>query len=193
MLSSASRCRSTAATSGAKRPAATASASASAITPSTVMRDRISGQSKAFRSGLGRARPEVSIRMCSGCGSSFISCSMVGMKSSATVQQMQPFASSMIFSAGQFGMAQDFRISPSTPTSPNSLTTTARRLPPGFCIRWLMSVVLPEPRKPVTTVTGILARSVMDQLSLSGGMRAMQFLRRCWGRSRQGTRPSAVA
>ena len=62
-LSSAARWASTAATSGAKRPAATASASASAITPSTVMRLRIEGQSKAFSSGLGSANPEVSIRM----------------------------------------------------------------------------------------------------------------------------------
>ena len=62
-LSSAARCASTASGSARKRPAATASASASAITPSTVMRERISGQSKAFNSGLGSARPEVSIRM----------------------------------------------------------------------------------------------------------------------------------
>ena len=89
---------------------------------------------------------------------------MVGMKSSATVQQMQPLASSMMFSAGQSGMAQDFKISPSTPTSPNSLTTTARRLPWGFCIRWRINVVLPAPRKPVMTVTGSFDRSGIGDL-----------------------------
>src|ERR1700754_967779 len=82
---------------------------------------------------------------------------MVGMKSSATVQQMQPFASSTMFSSGQLASAQDFRISPSTPSLPNSLTSTASFLPPLLVIRCRISVVLPEPRKPVITVTGIFA------------------------------------
>ena len=191
-LSSAARCAATAAGSGAKRPAATASASASAMTPSTVIRDRIAGQSNALSSGFGSARPEVSIRMWSGRWGIAISASIVGMKSSATVQQMQPLASSTMFSAGQLASAQDFRISPSTPTVPNSLTRIARRRPCGFCIRWRMSVVLPAPRKPVMTVTGILVRSDMGQLSI-GGMRARLCLRKITGRSRQGTRPSGVA
>jgi hypothetical protein len=42
---------------------ALASASASAMTPSTVMSERISGQSNAFNNGFGKARPDVSIRM----------------------------------------------------------------------------------------------------------------------------------
>jgi hypothetical protein len=63
MLASAARCAATASGFDAKRPAATASASASAITPSTVMRERISGQSNAFSSGFGNANPDVSIRM----------------------------------------------------------------------------------------------------------------------------------
>src|SRR5579872_2980827 len=85
---------------------------------------------------------------------------MVGMKSSATVQQMQPFASSTIFSSGQLASAQDFRISPSTPSLPNSLTSTASFLPLALAIKCRISVVLPEPRKPVMTVTGILASEV---------------------------------
>ena len=96
-----------AARSGANRPAATASASASARTPSTVMRLRIADQSKALSKGAGRASPDVSIRIWSGRGSSASRRSTVGMKSSATVQQMQPLASSTMFSAGQSGMAQD--------------------------------------------------------------------------------------
>ena len=52
--------------SSAKRPAATAAPSTTATTPSTVTRERISGQLKAFTSGLGNARPDVSMTMCSG-------------------------------------------------------------------------------------------------------------------------------
>ena len=47
--------------SSAKRPAATAAASITVTTPSTVTRVRISGQAKACTSGFGSARPEVSI------------------------------------------------------------------------------------------------------------------------------------
>ena len=110
---------------------------------------------------MGRASPDVSIRIWSGRGSSASRRSTVGMKSSATVQQMQPLASSTMFSAGQSGMAQDCRMSPSTPRVPNSLTTTANRRPPALRIRWLISVVLPAPRKPVMIVTGTFDRSDM--------------------------------
>src|SRR5438874_12906222 len=43
------------------------------------------------------------------------------------------------------------------PTSPNSLTTTAVLAPSGFASNSRISVVLPEPRTPVTTVTGMRA------------------------------------
>ena len=56
------------------------------------------------------------------------------LKSSATVQHMHPLAN-LTFSAGHSGIAQLLRMSPSTPTSPNPFNTTAKRLPPGFCIR----------------------------------------------------------
>ena len=52
--------------SGANRPSETASESAIAITPSTVIFDFISGHENAFKSGFGRARPEVSIMIWSG-------------------------------------------------------------------------------------------------------------------------------
>ncbi len=42
------------------------------------------------------------------------------------------------------------------PSSPNSLTITAMRRPSAFWRMWRSSVVLPLPRKPVTTVAGIL-------------------------------------
>ena len=74
---------------------------------------------------------------------------------------MQPLASSIMFSAGQSGIAQFFNISPSTPTSPNSFTITASLLPFGLRINWVMSVVLPEPKKPVITVTGTFSISLI--------------------------------
>src|SRR5579863_8188922 len=82
---------------------------------------------------------------------------IAGARSSATVQQMQPLASSTIASSGQAASAQPLTRSPSTPTSPNSLMISASRRPPAFARRWRISVVLPAPRKPVTMVTGVLA------------------------------------
>ena len=38
--------------------------------------------------------------------------------------------------------------------APKSLTTAASRRPPGSASRWLISVVLPAPRNPVTSRTG---------------------------------------
>src|SRR5579863_8046902 len=82
---------------------------------------------------------------------------IAGARSSATVQQMQPLASSTIASSGQAASAQPLTRSPSTPTSPNSLMISASRRPPALARRWRISVVLPAPRKPVTMVTGVLA------------------------------------
>ena len=43
------------------------------------------------------------------------------------------------------------------PAAPNSFTTTAVPCPSGAARKRLSSVVLPAPRKPVSTVTGSLA------------------------------------
>ena len=80
---------------------------------------------------------------------------MVGRKSSATVQQMQPFASSRTSSSSQPSMPQPLTISASIPMSPNSLMTRARRRPLAWARRWRMRLVLPAPRKPVITVAGM--------------------------------------
>src|SRR6185437_4500482 len=85
---------------------------------------------------------------------------MVGTKSSATVQHRQPLVSSTMASSGQFSSAQPFRMSPSMPRSPNSLTRMASRRPCGFCMRWRTRVVLPAPRKPVMMVTGIFSTDI---------------------------------
>ena len=166
--SSARRWASTAARFAANCPAATAGPSTTATTPSTVTRVEISGQPKARTSGCGRARPEVSITIWSGGVSRPIRLSMVGTKSSATVQQMQPLDSSTISSSPQVSSPQPLRMSPSTPRSPNSLIMSAMRRPPALSSRWRISVVLPAPRKPVTMVAGILA----------GMWRSLQWLRR---------------
>ena len=92
--------------------------------------------------------------------------SSAGTKSSATVQQMQPFASSTISSSVQFSTPQLRRISPSMPTSPNSLTMIARRLSPAPSSRLRISVVLPAPRKPVTTVQGTRSKVWLMRLIL---------------------------
>jgi hypothetical protein len=57
---------------------------------------------------------------------------MVGTKSSATVQQMQPLASSMMSSSAHASRPQPLSRLPSTPTSPNSLTMSAMRRPVGL-------------------------------------------------------------
>ena len=153
---SARRWRAMAAGSAAKRPPATAAPSITATTPSTVVLVFTSGQAKALTSGLGSARPLVSMTMCSGGRSRSISRRMVGRKSSATVQQMQPLASSTMSPSPQPSRPRPQSSSRSTPASPNSLTMKAKRRPPACAIRWRTNVVLPAPRKPVTTVAGIL-------------------------------------
>ncbi len=143
----------------ATRPAASAGPSTTAITLSTVTRLFTPGHWNACTSGFGSASPLVSIRMWSTLGSRLRICSSAGTKSSATVQQMQPLASSTIFSSGQLSIPQPLRISPSIPTSPNSLTRIASRRPPAFSRICRISVVFPAPRNPVTTVHGTRAAS----------------------------------
>ena len=52
------------------------------------------------------------------------------------------------------------------PMSPNSLTMMASRRPPAFSRIWRISVVLPAPRKPVTTVQGTRASGSGHELVL---------------------------
>ena len=64
------------------------------------------------------------------------------------------------------------RMSPSTPTSPNSLMTSARRRSCVASTRCRMSVVFPAPRKPVTMVAGILPLMLASQFWRAGQRRA---------------------
>src|SRR5258708_7747373 len=114
------------------------------------------GQLNAWTSGFGNARPDVSMMMCSGGSGRSSSASMAGKKSSATVQQMQPLASSLIASASQASRPQPSISERSMPRSPNSLMMKPRRLPLACSISRRIRLVLPAPRKPVITVAGIL-------------------------------------
>ena len=71
------------------------------------------------------------------------------IRSPRTVQQMQPFDISKISSSALMTSAW------SMPTSPNSFSITAMRLPCSSLKIRFSRVVLPEPRKPVRIVTGM--------------------------------------
>ncbi len=74
-----------------------------------MIRDRSSGHSNAFNKGLGSASPDVSIRMWSGGLRRASNLAIVGAKSSATVQQMQPLVSSTMASSGAIGVGATFK------------------------------------------------------------------------------------
>ena len=93
--------------------------------------------------------------MCSGGFSRSNNASIVGKKSSATVQQIQPFASSIILSSSQPSIPHPANIARSIPKSPNSLIIKAMRLPPAFSNMCRINVVFPAPKNPVITVAGI--------------------------------------
>src|SRR3954454_24268849 len=158
------------------RPSDSANASTTVTTPSTVARVRTAGQSNAFKSGWGSARPEFSMTMASSGRSRASNLSIVGMKSSATVQQMQPLVSSTISPGAQAFAAHSSTSPPSNPASPNSLTNTAMRRPSACVSSERSNVVLPAPRNPVSTVTG--TRDMQDspqeeRFSQSGSPAAM--------------------
>mmetsp|Transcript_71090 Transcript_71090/g.206149 ORF Transcript_71090/g.206149 Transcript_71090/m.206149 type:complete len:346 (+) Transcript_71090:327-1364(+) len=118
-----------------------------------------SSAKKVWATGAGSASPVVSIITAS--IGLFVVWAFLTMrfspaiKSPRTVQQMQPLFISTMFSSVVNGPAS--RRASSMPTSPNSFSMTATRFP-WFSLRMRLSnVVLPLPRKPVITVTGILS------------------------------------
>src|SRR4029079_8826789 len=70
------------------------------------------------------------------------------IRSPRTVQQTQPL---LVWNSSS---SAPITSSESTPTSPNSFSMTAMRLPCFSDRMRFKSVVFPEPRKPVSTVTG---------------------------------------
>jgi len=81
----------------------------------------------------------------------------MSMRSVRAVQhRQQPLLISMIFSSPPSTSALSMGI------SPNSFSMTAMRCPWLAVRMWFTSVVLPEPRKAVSTVTGILLAVLMS-------------------------------
>mmetsp|Transcript_99058 Transcript_99058/g.174757 ORF Transcript_99058/g.174757 Transcript_99058/m.174757 type:complete len:238 (-) Transcript_99058:398-1111(-) len=117
-----------------------------------------SSAKKVCATGAGSARPVVSM-MIPSKGLSFFwafftSFFRPAIRSPRTVQQMQPLFISTMFSSVRVGPSS--MSASSMPTSPNSFSMTASRLPWfSFSIRF-KSVVFPEPKNPVSTVTGTL-------------------------------------
>src|SRR6202163_3571906 len=108
-----------------------------------------SSTKKVCATGAGSARPVVSTMMASNLPLRFINPSRMRTRSPRTVQQTQPLFISKTSSSAP--MIKSL----SMPISPNSLTMTAYFFP-WFSDRLrFKSVVLPPPRSPVSTVTGI--------------------------------------
>ena len=104
-------------------------------------------------------------------------------RSSRSVQQMQPFESSTIFSSA-CSTPPRRTSSASTLTLAMSFTISAIRQPSLLWSRWWSSVVLPEPRKPESTVTGsrpvpsaFIRRAVSSTLKWAGGCTLAGFSR----------------
>mmetsp|Transcript_3754 Transcript_3754/g.11709 ORF Transcript_3754/g.11709 Transcript_3754/m.11709 type:complete len:260 (-) Transcript_3754:14-793(-) len=111
-----------------------------------------SSTKKVCATGAGSASPVVSIITASNLA--ILPCNLLRActRSPRTVQQMQPFMTS-ITSSSTFSVIP--MIFSSTPTSPNSFSMMAKRMPwSGDRKMWFSNVVLPEPKKPVNTVTG---------------------------------------
>ncbi len=98
----------------------------------------------------GSARPLASITMTSMPVAGLARRASISSRSEAsTAQHRQPLLSEMVESTcPATAMASTF-------TLPKSLTRTPILVPPAVASRWLSNVVLPEPRKPATTTTGI--------------------------------------
>ena len=115
------------------------------VTPGSVI--------KACRMGAGSARPEVSISTRSyaimPASRRLRRSSSVSTRSPRTAQQRQPVVNDT--SVSSLLAIRSW----SSPISPNSFTMTAVRAYPGVRRIRPISVVLPLPRKPVTTETGV--------------------------------------
>mmetsp|Transcript_37632 Transcript_37632/g.119669 ORF Transcript_37632/g.119669 Transcript_37632/m.119669 type:complete len:295 (-) Transcript_37632:7-891(-) len=115
-----------------------------------------SSAKKVCATGAGSAKPVVSMSTPSRRLLVFrelvMSLFKPAMRSPRTVQQMQPLFISTILSSS--AKAPPLTRASSMPTSPNSFSMTAIRLPWFFSRIWFSNVVFPLPRKPVSTETG---------------------------------------
>ena len=143
-------------------------ASTVVTTPASVQKCETSGLfSSICIIGAGSARPVVSTTMRLNGGispaSRLASSSRSALsRSERSVQQTQPLCSTTISPS----IASTSRWS--SPTAPNSLTITAVSPSSGCFSRWFSSVVLPLPRKPVSTVTGTRSAERSNSNRLKG-------------------------
>ena len=128
-------------------------ASTTVIIPSSLyLSETPSSTKNVWATGAGSANPVVSINTPSKSRILSYRLSNTSVKSPLTVQQMQPFMTSITLSS-----ELSTKIFSSIPTSPNSFSITANFILCSVLDKiWLSSVVFPEPRNPVNTVTGIL-------------------------------------
>ena len=119
---------------------------------------------KVETTGAGLATPVVSSSTMSNSLLRSFSCVSAFNKSPRTVQQAQPLSNEIISSATfMFSLTKDVSMS----TEPNSFSMTQTRTP-CFSVRmWLISVVLPAPKKPVITVIGSLSLSSISSMNSS--------------------------
>mmetsp|Transcript_44518 Transcript_44518/g.112636 ORF Transcript_44518/g.112636 Transcript_44518/m.112636 type:complete len:301 (-) Transcript_44518:39-941(-) len=127
-------------------------ASTTVTTPSRRTMGLMSWSVKVRMMGAGLASPVVSIMMWSKSLRRFSSRSKImSMRSPRTVQQRQPLLSIMMVSS-VFSATETSLLSMSI--SPNSFSMMATRRPWSLVSRLFSVVVLPLPRKPVSTVMG---------------------------------------
>jgi hypothetical protein len=120
------------------------------------LRPKSSVKVNVSATGMGSDTPVDSIRIESK-RPSLASVATSCIKSSRSVQQMQPLLISTIFSSVRESLASPLLTSwASTLTSLMSFTITATLRPSRLRRMWLSSVVFPAPRKPESTVTGSL-------------------------------------
>mmetsp|Transcript_30604 Transcript_30604/g.94635 ORF Transcript_30604/g.94635 Transcript_30604/m.94635 type:complete len:293 (+) Transcript_30604:742-1620(+) len=142
-------------------------ASTTVTMPSRSAKHEISSSTKnVCATGAGSAMPVVSMTMPSSFmpASTFLaSFSRTTTRSWRTVQQMQPFIISMSSSPSMRSFMFFISSASSMPTSPNSFSMTAMRLPCSAVRIWLRSVVFPEPRNPVKMVTWTLPSAMLQK------------------------------
>mmetsp|Transcript_48670 Transcript_48670/g.95142 ORF Transcript_48670/g.95142 Transcript_48670/m.95142 type:complete len:277 (-) Transcript_48670:8-838(-) len=147
--------------------ASTVDASHTVTTQSSRYRARTPSSIKnVWHTGAGSASPVVSMMTPSKSATRSCRRTSASTRSPRTVQQMHPFITSMS-SSSTFSA----RMPSSTPTSPNSFSITANFRPCVVSLRMLLRrVVLPEPRKPVRTVTGTREeRGIFESRSMVAG------------------------
>ena len=127
----------------------------SALTTVTIASTRSAkakrGSRRVSSTGCGSAMPVVSMTRWSRSARRASSSATASQRLSLIVQQTHPFDSSTT----PVEMARsDTSSEVSMSTAPNSLTSAPMRTPRAVVRRWLSRVVLPAPRKPVSTVVG---------------------------------------